>query len=646
MADKKRTPSGDKKLNHATSMPNLHKKLVRPVSANRNPDTSRKEKELPSLPKLRVDGRHLSAVPRPQTFRPTGSGQSTPLKTSPVRHQPKLSISESVDSYNLSVIDMYHDAASIVSPTTDVFQSLMKLGIHGYEDDFTDNYSSSSVSVADSPRPRVHADDFHFTDHSPSRPHFTDQSLTNLPYLFPSPTNLLFHQSQSNHILHSSPGRLLGSHSTLSLLSSRDSANIIRNSIELSKTSLSASRDRYGFKKKSQFVSEAAYNAWWSDYSKYLVRRKRKWELLMKQSGLTYEHDAPVRFPARSEKVKRYIRKGIPAEWRGHAWFHYARGHEKLAQNAGVYDAIVASTIDLHNKDTEIIERDLNRTFPDNLHFRSDETQQQRETETPLVQALRRVLVAFSQHLPTIGYCQSLNFLAGMLLVFMDEERAFWMLVIITQKYLPGVHDLNLEGVNVDQGVLMLCIKEYLPEMWARIGLGLDGEKLTDGNLLVRLPPVTLCTASWFMSGFIGVLPFETVLRVWDCIFFEESKTLFRISVALFDMVSPEVTQIRDQMEIFQAIQNFPKKIINPNELFDHCFKKRNGIGHYLSQEEVNKCRDFVSKQRRSHAENAKMYVLDGEGERLYDFEHRKGLNSVAWNKNLTLKMKRLRKSD
>lgn len=42
-----------------------------------------------------------------------------------------------------------------------------------------------------------------------------------------------------------------------------------------------------------------------------------------------------------------------------------------------------------------------------------------------MIKSLRRVLVAFSLYNPKIGYCQSMNFLAGLLLLFMDEEKTF-----------------------------------------------------------------------------------------------------------------------------------------------------------------------------------------------------------------------------
>lgn len=50
--------------------------------------------------------------------------------------------------------------------------------------------------------------------------------------------------------------------------------------------------------------------------------------------------------------------------------------------------------------------------------------------QTPAGQAaLRRVLRAYSYHDPDVGYCQGMNFIAGMFLTLMSEEDSFWLLV-------------------------------------------------------------------------------------------------------------------------------------------------------------------------------------------------------------------------
>ncbi|KAK3063511.1 hypothetical protein LTS18_014941 [Coniosporium uncinatum] len=408
-------------------------------------------------------------------------------------------------------------------------------------------------------------------------------------------------------------------------------------------------RDRYGFKKSNQYVTEQQHDQWNAQYTIDLARRRKKWEGFMKQYGLSTA--SPIRFPPRGDKTKRYIRKGIPPEWRGAAWFWYAGGPARLAQQPGLYAELVEQVQagKLNDADREHIERDLNRTFPDNIRFKPDvpaplESHPQDAIngdnphpdsivpEPPLLRSLRRVLQVFAVHNPSIGYCQSLNFLAGLLLLFLDadEERSFILLNIITTEHLPGTHAKVLEA-NVDIGVLMQCIKESMPAVWAKIDDCHDnpasplspasvsnafGSKAkvkstftnnsstnnsrsnskstasgaaagAANSLSTRLPTVSLATTAWFMSLFIGTLPIESVLRVWDSFFYEGSKTLFRIALAIFKSGEQEIRAVREDMEVFQVVQTIPRRLVDASGLMEACFRRRNGFGH-LSQEVID----------------------------------------------------------
>ncbi|KAF2967878.1 hypothetical protein GQX73_g5689 [Xylaria multiplex] len=362
-------------------------------------------------------------------------------------------------------------------------------------------------------------------------------------------------------------------------------------------------RDRYGFKKSNQYITGEEYDKWDSEYSKYLARRRKKWNVFLKENGLMT--DTPNRFPPRSAKAKRFVRKGIPPDWRGAAWFYYAGGPAIVAKHAGLYDELL--DCEVKEVDAEAIERDLHRTFPDNIKFRSSanlstpaqdkasaRNSQQTVTtstaknaalpgETAMISSLRRVLYAFSIYNPRIGYCQSLNFLAGLLLLFVEsEEQAFWLLNIITRVYLPGTHEMSLEGANVDLGVLMSSIRDSMPNVWAKIGGELDGTDVARpksrrhrqrAELTTRLPPITLCMTAWFMSCFIGTLPIESTL-------------------------------LGDPMEIFQVVQTIPRKMIDANGLMEACYKRRNGFGH-LSQETIEQKR--LERRKHVKAENERL---------------------------------------
>ncbi|KAM3549882.1 hypothetical protein ARSEF4850_008622 [Beauveria asiatica] len=403
------------------------------------------------------------------------------------------------------------------------------------------------------------------------------------------------------------------------------------------------SRDRYGFKKQSQSITRQQYDDWNKNYSQYLSRRRRKWVAYLKDHALLT--DRPIRFPPPNAKTKRFVRKGIPPDWRGAAWFYYAGGPAILSKHSGLYEKLLCA----HAKqiDIDAIERDLHRTFPDNIQFKpspagfdasasasSSERQSQstltsNETssecsaqavpgEPPIITSLRRVLHAFSIYNPRIGYCQSLNFLAGLLLLFVEtEEQCFWLLNVITHVYLPGTHEMSLEGSKVDLGVLMTEIRDTMPEVWDRIGgeleeqtnfkpppsrlfrrpLGRSRHRGHPSLSTERLPPITLCMTAWFMSCFIGTLPIETTLRVWDVFFYEGSKTLFRVALAIFKHGEAEIKSISDPMEMFGVVQALPRKMLDANLLMEQSFKKRNGFNH-LNQDAI----DDKRRERRDKA--------------------------------------------
>ncbi|KAJ4412265.1 hypothetical protein N0V91_000734 [Didymella pomorum] len=374
-----------------------------------------------------------------------------------------------------------------------------------------------------------------------------------------------------------------------------------------------APRDRYGFKKESLNVSVQEHDAWAARYEEHINRRRSKWISMMAKEGLSTNE--PTEFPPnKTERVKRYARKGFPPEWRGAMWWYYSGGQHTLKQKqfVGLYASLAARlrNDELNKDDKDAIERDLDRTFPDNIHFRpepaNDLLDGECDDEPAMIQDLREVLSCFALNNPSIGYCQSLNFIAGLLLLFLkqDKEKAFILLTIITQNHLPGAHARSL--ANTEVNVLMMLIKDYLPKVWASIN---DTDLINSGagshahpnSKFARQPTVALSCTSWFMSLFVGVLPIETVLRIWDAFLMEGPRALYRYALAIFKLGEPEIKKYRPgDGELFMLVQNLPRTCIDPNVLHDYAFVRK-GFGS-LDQRVIDQKRMFWREQNKTVA--------------------------------------------
>ncbi|KAG4395581.1 hypothetical protein GLYMA_20G244400v4 [Glycine max] len=131
------------------------------------------------------------------------------------------------------------------------------------------------------------------------------------------------------------------------------------------------------------------------------------------------------------------------------------------------------------------IEKDLPRTFPG--HPALDEDGRN---------ALRRLLTAYARHNPSVGYCQAMNFFAGLLLLLMPEENAFWTLMGILDDYFDGYYSEEMIESQVDQLVFEELVRERFPKLANHLDyLGVQ---------------VAWVTGPWFLSIFVNMLPWES----------------------------------------------------------------------------------------------------------------------------------------
>ncbi|XP_069553880.1 growth hormone-regulated TBC protein 1-A [Brachyistius frenatus] len=280
--------------------------------------------------------------------------------------------------------------------------------------------------------------------------------------------------------------------------------------------------DPYGFERSKDFDYDS-YEELMSEYLVVLTHRSIKWSKLLKGKSKVQKN----------VKLKRFVRKGIPNEHRAVIWMAASGAQDQLEKNPGYYQSLLSAQHDPELVET--IRTDLNRTFPDNVQFR--------KTSSPCLQkGLRNVLLSYGHHNPAVGYCQGMNFVAGYLLIITkDEEKSFWLMDALLGSILPDYYSPSMLGLKMDQEVLGELVKVKVPQVW---------QLMRDHNVMW-----TLVVSRWFICLYIDILPVETVLRIWDCLFYEGSKILFRVALTLIHRNQALIQQAQSLPDICQTFK-------------------------------------------------------------------------------------------
>ncbi|XP_018567436.1 TBC1 domain family member 1 isoform X2 [Anoplophora glabripennis] len=233
------------------------------------------------------------------------------------------------------------------------------------------------------------------------------------------------------------------------------------------------------------------------------------------------------------------IRQGVPRGKRGDVWQFLAE------QFCAKIPPIDTTKYPNYNTPYETLLRqltshqhailiDLGRTFPNHSYFSSP--------LGPGQLALFNLLKAYSLLDPEVGYCQGLSFVAGVLLLHMEESQAFFVLRHLMyrrglrKQYLPDMMCLQIKLYQLSR-----LVHDQLSDLYNHFDF-------------YEVAP-TLYAAPWLLTVFASQFPLGFVTRVFDLMFLEGPDVIFRVALAL-------LSYHRDKLllcDSFEEIMNYIK---------------------------------------------------------------------------------------
>lgn len=157
-----------------------------------------------------------------------------------------------------------------------------------------------------------------------------------------------------------------------------------------------------------------------------------------------------------------------------------------------------------------------------------------------------------------------MGFVAGLLLLYMSEEDAFWLLVALLKGAVHApMEGLYLAGLPLVQQYLFQfenLVKEQLPKL---------GEHFAQ-----EMINPSMYASQWFITVFAYSFPFHLAIRVWDVFLYEGVKIVFKVGLALLKCCQDNLVKLPFE-KLIHALRNFPDDALNPDSLLPMAYSTK-----------------------------------------------------------------------
>ncbi|XP_072400033.1 USP6 N-terminal-like protein [Diabrotica undecimpunctata] len=281
--------------------------------------------------------------------------------------------------------------------------------------------------------------------------------------------------------------------------------------------------DRYGFIHDKRLPSKVDPQE--AKRLQIEVERQKKWLKMLKNWDS----------PASKEKVHSRVYKGIPNSLRTEAWCKLLEVDKIKKANKNKYVEMMGLARK-YSTDARQIDSDVNRQFREHLHYRERYSIKQ--------QSLFNVLTAYAMYNSEVGYCQGMSGIAGVLLMYMDEEDAFWAVHILLTNPKFAMHGLYKEGFPKLTRFLAhhdRILTKLLPKI----------KKHFDKHGLDAI----LYSLKWFFVCFIERVPFNLCLRIWDIYLLDGERVITAMAYTILKLHKRPLLKLSDMDSIVNYIQ-------------------------------------------------------------------------------------------
>lgn len=234
-------------------------------------------------------------------------------------------------------------------------------------------------------------------------------------------------------------------------------------------------------------------------------------------------------------RLERLVLKGLPAFLR------------RRTYSALIYERFDVDYEVLKNAECKYeyqIDVDIQRTFRNHVMYK--------DQYGPGQCRLFHVLVAFANYMPSIGYCQGMSNIAGLILMYFPEEEGFFVLAnIIKKNNLETLFDRNLSKMKSVMECQDAVFQECIPSVYKYLH-----EQHVD---------LSICAYSWYLTLFTR-FNMHLVVRIWDVFMFYGFPSLIYVAASLLCYFRRRIFDLRGE-SLIEFLGSMEKADVDSDKL-------------------------------------------------------------------------------